>query len=351
MADKKITELDLGTPTDTDVIPYVDLVTGETKKAVKTDLIGPRGPQGFQGPQGIIGTQGSQGFQGITGPQGVQGFQGTEGPQGAEGPQGTQGFQGNEGSQGPQGFQGPYGTGAQGEVGPQGTQGYQGPEGTGSQGYQGPTGSQGPQGFQGNEGSQGPQGFQGPYGTGAQGEVGPQGTQGYQGPTGPKNTGQIFLSSAGGWPNTTSGCASNTLLESTTCKNNYYVLPFVDSSNKFASWDLIMPLDWDAGTVSAYFLWTASAFGDGAGVAWSIAGRSYANAELIDSGLSAYVSASDYGGTNYTMYQSSASIFGVSGAGANELVILQVGRWPGDAADNLTASALLLGVRLDYSRT
>ena len=296
MADKKITELDLGTPTDTDVIPYVDLVTGETKKAVKTDLIGPRGPQGFQGPQGIIGTQGSQGFQGITGPQGVQGFQGTEGPQGAEGPQGTQGFQGNEGSQGPQGFQGPYGTGAQGEVGP-------------------------------------------------------QGTQGYQGPTGPKNTGQIFLSSAGGWPNTTSGCASNTLLESTTCKNNYYVLPFVDSSNKFASWDLIMPLDWDAGTVSAYFLWTASAFGDGAGVAWSIAGRSYANAELIDSGLSAYVSASDYGGTNYTMYQSSASIFGVSGAGANELVILQVGRWPGDAADNLTASALLLGVRLDYSRT
>ena len=38
MADKKISELTLWAPLDTDIIPYVDLVTWETKKATKTEL-------------------------------------------------------------------------------------------------------------------------------------------------------------------------------------------------------------------------------------------------------------------------------------------------------------------------
>jgi hypothetical protein len=37
---KKITDLTAGTPIDTDVIPYVDLVTGTTKKALKSELDG-----------------------------------------------------------------------------------------------------------------------------------------------------------------------------------------------------------------------------------------------------------------------------------------------------------------------
>lgn len=40
MATKKITELTAGTPLDTDVIPYVDLVAGATKKALKSELNG-----------------------------------------------------------------------------------------------------------------------------------------------------------------------------------------------------------------------------------------------------------------------------------------------------------------------
>jgi hypothetical protein len=132
--DSKISELTAGVPTDTDIIPFVDLATGTTKKAVKTDLIGAQGPQGFQGPQGpqgaqgFQGNQGSQGYQGSQGSQGFQGPQGSpngpQGPQGYQGPQGTQGFQGIIGTQGTQGFQGP-----QGIIGTQGTQGYQGPQG------------------------------------------------------------------------------------------------------------------------------------------------------------------------------------------------------------------------------
>lgn len=176
MADSKISELTSGVPTDTDIIPFVDLATGTTKKAVKTDLIGSQGyqgPQGCQGPQGFQGVQGCQGSQGFQGPQGLQGYQGIIGTQG------TQGFQGNQGSQGPQGPQGS-------PNGPQGTQGFQGPQGT--QGFQGIIGTQGTQGFQGTQGSQGTQGFQGIRGTqgtqGFQGPQGNQGSQGYQGPQG-----------------------------------------------------------------------------------------------------------------------------------------------------------------------
>ena len=48
-----------------------------------------QGPQGFQGPQGQVGSQGAQGFQGPQGAQGAQGNQGFQGPQGNQGPQGT----------------------------------------------------------------------------------------------------------------------------------------------------------------------------------------------------------------------------------------------------------------------
>jgi len=64
---KKISELELGTPLDTDVIPYVDLVEGKTKKATKAELKGDKGDQGDQGIQGVQGIQGIQGVKGDIG--------------------------------------------------------------------------------------------------------------------------------------------------------------------------------------------------------------------------------------------------------------------------------------------
>lgn len=94
------------------------------------------------GPQGPTGPQGSQGIQGPTGPTGPQGVQGPTGP---TGPQGTQGIQGPTGPTGAQGVQGPTGptgaTGAQGPTGPTGP--------TGATGIQGPTGPTGATGDKG----------------------------------------------------------------------------------------------------------------------------------------------------------------------------------------------------------
>jgi len=52
MADQKITELTQGTPLNTDVVPYVDLVTGTTKKALKSELKGDTGDTGATGAAG-----------------------------------------------------------------------------------------------------------------------------------------------------------------------------------------------------------------------------------------------------------------------------------------------------------
>ncbi|HNW89496.1 MAG TPA: tail fiber domain-containing protein [Bacteroidales bacterium] len=83
---------------------------------------GPTGAQGLQGTQGPTGAQGLQGIQGPTGAQGLQGVQGNTGPAGPTGAQGVQGIQGPTGAQGVQGVQGNTGptglTGTTGATGP-----------------------------------------------------------------------------------------------------------------------------------------------------------------------------------------------------------------------------------------
>ena len=209
-------------------------------------LVGPTGPTGEQGPQGVqgptgpTGEQGPQGIQGPTGERGKSGhsirilgthseyshlydivnkkigdgyivdgnlyiwygnyFQnvgrivgdtGPKGPAGPQGEQGKQGFRGEKGEVGPTGAQGPRG--AQGEMGPTGPMGPTGEKGAiGDRGEQGPQGLIGPTGPMGIPGIQGPTGEQGPMGMeglpgpmGLQGEQGPTGPTGYTGPTGP----------------------------------------------------------------------------------------------------------------------------------------------------------------------
>jgi hypothetical protein len=121
------------------------------------------------GPQGAIGAQGPQGIQGPAGNDGVIGAQGPQGPAGNDGVQGLQGIQGPAGNDGATGPQGPAGNdGATGPMGPQGIQGLTGPAG--------PAGPQGPAGNDGATGPQGPQGIQGPAGADGQGGVTTAGT-------------------------------------------------------------------------------------------------------------------------------------------------------------------------------
>jgi len=176
MADKKISQLPLKSPAeDTDYVPIVDASTGETKRAYRSDFLGPQGPQGVAGPTGPIGPTGPTGpvgpkgadgssfqikgqvdtveelpsedntagdgyfvgvdkelyywsaddewinygpLRGLVGPQGPQGVKGDTGADGADGATGPKGDKGDTGPTGPKGDKGD-----KGDTGPAGTDG------------------------------------------------------------------------------------------------------------------------------------------------------------------------------------------------------------------------------------
>jgi hypothetical protein len=167
---------------------YLNTTTGEYFKKIggvwvsQGSLVGPQGPAGIQGPQGLTGPagpQGLQGPQGVTGPIGPQGIAGPIGPVGPQGLQGPPGADGVDGAQGPQGIAGPSGnTWLTGSINPTILQGVDGDL------YLNTTTGQyfkkisGTWVSQGNiTGPVGPQGLQGPQGVpGTPGPAGPPGT-------------------------------------------------------------------------------------------------------------------------------------------------------------------------------
>ena len=164
--------------------------------SLEITLIGPVGPQGSAGPQGLPGPQGPMGFQGIpgaTGPAGTVGATGAMGPAGATGSQGPIGLTGPAGAAGP--------TGATGAIGPIGLTGA-----TGAMGSAGTTGPQGPIGLTGLTGAVGATGATGSGG--ATGAAGPQGVQGIPGTAGA--TGQA-LNFAGAY-NSATNYGNNTVV-------------------------------------------------------------------------------------------------------------------------------------------
>jgi hypothetical protein len=136
------------------------------------------GPEGPQGPTGLMGSAGPAGPTGLTGsagPAGPTGLTGSAGPAGLTGLTGSAGPAGPIGLTGSAGPAGPIGlTGSAGPAGPTGLTGPAGPAGP-----IGPTGSAGPAGPTGLTGSAGPAGP-----TGLTGSAGPAGPIGPAGPTG-----------------------------------------------------------------------------------------------------------------------------------------------------------------------
>lgn len=170
---------------------------GPTGPAGVNGLQGSTGPAGVDGLQGVTGPAGADGATGATGPAGLTGAQGPPGPAGANGQNGATGPTGSDGPAGPQGVVGANGatgpTGPQGQPGSNGSTGITGPTGAtgpagqnGADGQDGATGSVGPTGAAGPTGATGTPGTNGTNGaTGATGPTGPQGIQGVQGDVGP----------------------------------------------------------------------------------------------------------------------------------------------------------------------
>ena len=149
-------------------------------------------------------------------------------------------------------------------------------------------------------------------------------------------------------PKTTAGCGVDSR-ETTTNDQNFDELLFDTGSDEFADALVVMPSNYNNGTVTARFYWTASS-GSG-GVAWAIQGRAFANDDALDTAAGTaqlvtdtLIAANDMHITSAT----SAVTLGGTPA-ANTPIQFTIYRDVSDAADTLGVDARLLGVEIIYT--
>lgn len=162
----------------------------------------------------------------------------------------------------------------------------------------------------------------------------------------PKQTGEIMLSAAGGWPSTTGGCADNAKNEYGTNDIDLYSLDFDPDTDEYAQWSVWMPDDWDGGTVTAKFAWSA-ATGSG-DVIWGLQGRSYANDDVIDAAWGTAQTVTDTltatGDMCYSGVTSAITLAGTPAAG--EFVQFRVYRDADNGSDTMTGDAEVLAIEI-----
>ncbi|NIV28918.1 MAG: hypothetical protein GWN58_05225, partial [Anaerolineae bacterium] len=86
--------------------------------------------------------------------------------------------------------------------------------------------------------------------------------------------GQLILTAAGGWPSTTNGCADVVKVEYGTNDVDLYLADFDPDSDEYMQWTVVMPSDYDGGTVTGVFYWLADS-ANANDVVWGLQGRSY----------------------------------------------------------------------------
>jgi hypothetical protein len=154
---------------------------------------------------------------------------------------------------------------------------------------------------------------------------------------------------ASAWiPRTTTGAGIDSREQSTN-KINTDELLFDSGTDEFAQAMIVMPSNWNAGTVTAKFHWTAST-GSG-NVVWGLQGRAYANDDALDQAMGTAQTATDtLTATNDVDISPATSAITLGGtAAAGNPVIFQVYRDADAAGDTLGADARLLGVEISYT--
>lgn len=156
---------------------------------------------------------------------------------------------------------------------------------------------------------------------------------------------------ASAWiPRTTTGAGIDSREQSTN-KINTDELLFDAGTDEFAQAMIVMPSNWNAGTVTAKFHWTAST---GSGdVVWGLQGRAYANDDALDQAMGTAQTATDtLTATNDVDISPATSAITLGGTAASgNPVIFQVYRDADAAGDTLGADARLLGVEISYTST
>jgi hypothetical protein len=164
------------------------------------------------------------------------------------------------------------------------------------------------------------------------------------------SAGNLMLMSYDGTPSTTGGCSALTQVETTTNLQNVRFFDFDKDTAEYAEWTVIMPWNWDGGTLTAQFYWFSNSAPATKDVVWAIQGRSYNDNEVVDQAWGTAVVVTDTVTSAGRLLISSATpaitLAGTPAAG--ELVQFRVYRNAAAAGDTLTNDARLFGIKLAY---
>lgn len=158
----------------------------------------------------------------------------------------------------------------------------------------------------------------------------------------------VWIPAAQWIPRTTTGCGINSL-EASTNKINYDVLEFDPSTAEYAQVAIVMPSNWNAGTVTAKFHWTAAS-GSGS-VVWGLSGRAYADNNALDQATGTAQTVTDTLLTAaYEHITSATSAITLAGSpAAGQMVIFQLYRDATNGSDTLGSDAQFFGVEITYT--
>ena len=160
---------------------------------------------------------------------------------------------------------------------------------------------------------------------------------------------QFMLS---GWaPTTTSGFTRGTLIETSTNKVNIVNNSFPNGSQTYGFLNFPMPSDYDGGTVTATFYWTANSTSTNS-VIWGLAGVAFADNDALDTAYGTAQEVTDANGSSAYTERTSAASSAITIAGtptAGKMVSWRVYR-KGSGSDNLAVAASLIAVLVTYTR-
>lgn len=148
-------------------------------------------------------------------------------------------------------------------------------------------------------------------------------------------------------PRTTAGAAAGSA-ETATNKVMVETLDFDQATDEFAQFSVPMPKSWNEGTVTAKFIWTATATGD---AVWGIQAVAISDDDVLDAAFGAAQTVTDsVTAANDLMHSAFTAALTIAGTPAErDLVVFQVYRDADNAADTLAADAKLLGVVLQLT--
>jgi hypothetical protein len=160
----------------------------------------------------------------------------------------------------------------------------------------------------------------------------------------------IFVPAGAMRPTASNGCATLVDVETTSGKPDMTVLDFDDGSDEHAQFQIAMPKNWNAGTITFQVYWCSTAT-DTDGVSWGLQGVSVADNSTIDAsyGTAVVVDDANQGAAEELLVTAVSGDVTIASAADSAMTFFRIFRDTSDANDTATEDARLIGVKIFYT--